>query len=57
MKKRNRKTERNQEICQLRQQGMSYRAIALEHGISIIRVRQILETENEQKTKQEESNE
>jgi DNA-binding CsgD family transcriptional regulator len=30
-------------ICKMRQQGKSYKAIAEEFGISIIRVRQILE--------------
>lgn len=43
MKKRNRKTERNKEICLLRQQGDTYKAIAEKFGISICRVRQILE--------------
>lgn len=43
LKKRNRKTERNKEIYALRQQGMTYRAIAERHLISIIRVRQIIE--------------
>lgn len=45
--KRNRKTERNREICRLRREGLSYKAIAEEFGISIIRVRQILEVWNE----------
>lgn len=43
MKKRNRKSERNHLICLMRQQGSSYRRIAEEFNISIIRVRQILE--------------
>ena len=43
MKKRNRKTERNMAICSRREEGASYRQIAEEYGISIIRVRQILE--------------
>lgn len=47
MKKRNRKTERNKEICLLRQQGATYKAIAEKYGISICRVRQILEGNNE----------
>ena len=42
-KKRNRKTERNHLICLLRQQGATYKAIAERFGISICRVRQILE--------------
>ena len=44
MVKRKRKTERNNEICALRSQGISYKKIAEHFGISIIRVRQILET-------------
>lgn len=56
MKKRNRKTERNKEICLLRQQGATYKAIAERFGISICRVRQILEREEqyEQETSREE---
>lgn len=46
-KKRNRKTERNHLICQMRQQGATYKAIAERFGISICRVRQILEGNNE----------
>lgn len=42
-KKRNRKTERNLQICLLRQQGQSYKAIAERYQISVARVRQILE--------------
>lgn len=43
MKKRNRKTERNMQIVAKRAAGASYRQIAEEFQISIIRVRQILE--------------
>lgn len=43
MKKRNRKTERNLQICADRAAGLYYSQIAKKHGISIIRVRQILE--------------
>jgi transposase len=43
LKKRNRKTERNKEIVAYRKAGSSYRQIAEHFGISIIRVRQILE--------------
>ena len=43
LKKRKRKTERNRAICLLRKDGLSYRSIAEKFGISIIRVRQILE--------------
>lgn len=50
MKKRKRKTERNMEICRLRQQGMTYKAIAEKYGISICRVRQILEVWDEKDT-------
>ena len=46
MKQRKRKIERNKEICVLRRDGWSYRAIAEQYGISIIRVRQILEVWN-----------
>lgn len=42
-KKRKRKTERNKAICVARAAGATYKEIALENGISIIRVRQILE--------------
>ena len=45
MKKRNRKTERNREIYELRQSGAYYRQIAEKYGISICRVRQIIEVE------------
>lgn len=56
MKKRNRKTERNKEICLLRQQGLYLKQIADRYGISITRVRQILEREEqyEQETSREE---
>ncbi len=43
LKKRNRKLERNLGICKERNAGSSYKAIASKHGISIIRVRQIIE--------------
>lgn len=43
MVKRNRKTERNKEIVAYRNAGASYRQIAEHFGISIIRVRQIIE--------------
>ncbi len=49
-KKRNRKTDRNQQICLLRQQGLSYKALAERYQISVIRVRQILEVWSEQET-------
>lgn len=45
MKVRNRKTERNKEIYALRKSGVIYRKIAEQFGISIIRVRQIIEAE------------
>jgi transposase len=45
MKKRNRKTERNRGVYDMRQSGAYYREIAEHFGISIIRVRQILEAE------------
>ena len=45
MKKRNRKTERNRDIYNMRQSGAYYREIAEHFDISIIRVRQILEAE------------
>ena len=45
LKKRNRKTERNKRIVELRKGGAYYREIAKCFGISIIRVRQILEAE------------
>lgn len=43
MKKRKRKLERNLEICSRRESGASYKQLAEEFNISIIRVRQILE--------------
>ena len=43
MKKRKRKTERNNEVCSLRAAGFSYRAIAEKFDISICRVRQIVD--------------
>ena len=43
LKKRNRKLERNLEICRERRAGESYKAIAIKHDISIIRVRQIID--------------
>ena len=48
MKVRNRKTERNKEIYALRKAGVYYRKIAEQFGISIIRVRQIIEAEGTQ---------
>ena len=47
MKKRNRKTERNEMIWHLRQQGMTYKELAQAFDISITRVVQILEVQNE----------
>ena len=43
MVKRNRKTKRNKNIYALRRIGISYRNIAEYYGLSIIRVRQIIE--------------
>lgn len=43
VKKRNRKTDRNKEIYALRKAGAYYRQIGERYGISITRVRQILE--------------
>ena len=45
MKLRNRKTERNKEIYALRKAGIFYWQIAEKFGISICRVRQIIEVE------------
>lgn len=45
MAKRNEKVERNNLIFQQREKGDSYRKISEDHGISIIRVRQIIEAE------------
>lgn len=53
---RNRKTERNKEIYALRKAGAYYRQIAEQFGISIIRVRQIIEAE-ERKLEAEVGNE
>lgn len=44
-KKRNRKTDRNREIYAMRKAGAFYRQIAERYGISIIRVRQIIEAQ------------
>ncbi len=44
---RNRKTERNVNIVKMRNAGSTYKAIAAHYGISIIRVRQILEVYGE----------
>lgn len=44
-RKRNRKSERNKEICELRKAGKSYKSIADKFGISITRVKQILDVE------------
>jgi len=49
MKVRDRKTERNKEIYALRKSGVIYRQIAEQFGISIIRVRQIIEAEEAKK--------
>lgn len=43
--KRNEKTERNRHIYINHIEGLSYRKIAENNGISIIRVRQIIEAE------------
>ena len=43
LKKRQRKTERNKEIVAYRKAGITYRQIARHFGISICRVRQIIE--------------
>jgi Mor family transcriptional regulator len=51
--KRNIKAERNNHIYQSRVDGMSYRKIAEAHGISIIRVRQIIEAESRKKALEE----
>ncbi len=45
MYKRNRKTKRNRNIYALRRIGISYRNIAQYYGLSIIRVRQIIEAQ------------
>lgn len=43
--KRNEKTKRNRHIYKCRANGVSYRKIAEVHGISICRVRQIVDVE------------
>lgn len=43
--KRNEKTERNRRIYEKRQAGKYYRQIAEEEGLSIIRIRQIIEVQ------------
>lgn len=43
LKKRQRKTERNKEIVAYRKAGITYGQIARHFGISICRVRQIIE--------------
>lgn len=45
MKKRNEQTKRNRHIYKCRVNGASYRKIAEVHGISICRVRQIVDAE------------
>ena len=45
MVKRNRKTKRNQNIYALRRMGITYKNIAQYYGLSIIRVRQIIEAQ------------
>lgn len=45
MYKRNRKTKRNRNIYALRRIGISYKNIAQYYGLSIIRVRQIIEAQ------------
>ena len=45
MVKRNRKTKRNKNIYALRRMGITYRNIAQYYGLSIIRVRQIIEAQ------------
>ena len=45
MVKRNRKTKRNKNIYALRRIGISYKNIAQYYGLSIIRVRQIIEAQ------------
>lgn len=45
MKVRERKTDRNKEIYALRQAGVYYHLIAEQYGISVTRVRQIIEVE------------
>lgn len=45
--KRNEKTERNRRIYEKRQPGKYYRQIAEEEGLSIIRIRQIIEVQKQ----------
>lgn len=52
-KRRNEKTERNRHIYKCRVNGVTYRKIAEVHGISICRVRQIIEAETRKQTKAE----
>ena len=52
--KRKEKTERNRHIYKCRVNGMSYREISKNHGISICRVRQIIEAEKKKLTKSQE---
>lgn len=42
------KTARNSSICRDREKGMTYRAIADKHGISIVRAREIYEAYKQQ---------
>lgn len=49
--KRNEKTERNRHIYKCRVNGVTYRMIAKCAGISICRVRQIIEAETRKQTK------
>lgn len=49
--KRNEKTERNRRIYKCRKDGCTYRMIAKCAGISICRVRQIIEAETKKQTK------
>lgn len=50
--KRNEKIERNRHIYKCRVNGETYRKIAEVHGISICRVRQIIEAETRKHTKE-----
>ena len=47
--KRNEKTERNRRIYEKRQAGKYYRQIAEEEGLSIIRIRQIIEVQEKKR--------
>lgn len=49
MSRRDERTERNAAIYEHRQQGESYRAIAERFGLSIIRIRQIIDAEDRKK--------